>query len=104
MRRALKEEGWDVLTADEKRFTMLDRVLRPDLYLWMRESERQPVEKVAEDGKIVLRLNRLKERVGIEHGLTFIVVETGVNLAGVSTGDKGVPYVDAFTSDETELL
>ncbi len=28
-----------MLTMDEKRFTMLDRVLRPDLYLWMKESE-----------------------------------------------------------------
>lgn len=24
---------------DEKRFTMLDRVLRPDLYLWLKASE-----------------------------------------------------------------
>lgn len=28
-----------MLTMDEKRFTMLDRVLRPDLYLWMKGSE-----------------------------------------------------------------
>ena len=39
VRRTLKDEGWKGLTADEQRFTMLDRVLRPDLYLWMQESE-----------------------------------------------------------------
>lgn len=35
----MKEDGWDVLTMEEKRFTMLDRVLRPDLYVWMKGSE-----------------------------------------------------------------
>lgn len=46
VRRALKEEGWDALTVEEKRFTMLDRVLRPDLYQWMKASEQQMLVSV----------------------------------------------------------
>ncbi|CAM9245524.1 unnamed protein product [Discosporangium mesarthrocarpum] len=36
VRRALKEENWEALSLDEKRFTMVDRVLNPDLYHWMK--------------------------------------------------------------------
>lgn len=55
VRRTLKQDGWDVLTTEEKRFTMLDRVLRPDLYLWMKGSEQ--AECVADSScRTVVRL------------------------------------------------
>lgn len=52
VRHTMMQEGWAELSLDEKRFTMLDRVLRPDLYRWLESSEGWHTQPVAYEANV----------------------------------------------------